>query len=49
MPLDHSLVGVHGEPQERSWTSKDALLYAIGVGAGPDLAHVRGCWTSAKL
>jgi acyl dehydratase len=34
MPLDHSLVGVHGEPQERSWTSKDALLYAIGVGAG---------------
>ena len=34
MPLDHSLVGVPGEPQERSWTSKDALLYAIGVGAG---------------
>jgi acyl dehydratase len=34
MPLDHSLVGVPSEPQERSWTSKDALLYAIGVGAG---------------
>ncbi len=34
MPLDHSLVGVPGEPQERSWTSTDALLYAIGVGAG---------------
>jgi len=34
MALDHSLVGVAGEPQERSWTSKDALLYAIGVGAG---------------
>jgi acyl dehydratase len=34
MPLDHSLVGVPGEPRERSWTSKDALLYAIGVGAG---------------
>jgi len=34
MPLDHSLVGVPGEPQERSWTSKDALLYAVGVGAG---------------
>jgi acyl dehydratase len=32
--LDHSLVGVPGEPRERSWTSKDALLYAIGVGAG---------------
>jgi acyl dehydratase len=34
MPLNHSLVGVPGEPQERSWTSTDALLYAIGVGAG---------------
>jgi acyl dehydratase len=34
MSLDHSLVGVPGEPHERSWTSKDALLYAIGVGAG---------------
>ena len=34
MPLDHRLVGVPSEPQERSWTSKDALLYAVGVGAG---------------
>jgi acyl dehydratase len=34
MSLDHSLVGVPGPPTERSWTSKDALLYAIGVGAG---------------
>src|SRR3984957_3496423 len=34
MPLDHSVIGVPGEPQERSWTSKDALLYAVGVGAG---------------
>ncbi len=34
MPLNHSLVGVPGEQQERSWTSTDALLYAIGVGAG---------------
>ena len=34
MPLDHSLVGEAGEPYERSWTSKDALLYAVGVGAG---------------
>jgi len=34
MPLDHSLVGVPNEPQERSWTSTDALLYAVGVGAG---------------
>ena len=34
MPLNHSLVGVQSEPQERSWTSTDCLLYAIGVGAG---------------
>ncbi|HEX2320412.1 MAG TPA: MaoC/PaaZ C-terminal domain-containing protein [Streptosporangiaceae bacterium] len=34
MPLDHSLVGEAGESYERSWTSKDALLYAVGVGAG---------------
>jgi acyl dehydratase len=34
MPLNHSLVGVQGQPHERSWTSADALLYAIGVGAG---------------
>jgi acyl dehydratase len=34
MALDHSLVGEPGAPQERSWTSADALLYAVGVGAG---------------
>jgi len=34
MGLDHSLVGEPSEPQERSWDSKDALLYAVGVGAG---------------
>jgi acyl dehydratase len=34
MGLDHSLVGVPGEPQLKSWDSKDALLYAVGVGAG---------------
>ena len=34
MALDHSLVGVPSEPQTRSWDSKDALLYAVGVGAG---------------
>jgi acyl dehydratase len=27
-------VGVPSEPQPRSWDSKDALLYAVGVGAG---------------
>ena len=34
MALDQSLIGVAGEPHERSWTSTDALLYAIAVGAG---------------
>src|SRR6202167_1682513 len=34
MGLDHSLVGIPGEPQVRSWDGKDALLYAVGVGAG---------------
>ena len=34
MSLDHSIVGLAGEPRERTWTSTDALLYAVGVGAG---------------
>src|ERR1700752_4289570 len=34
MGLDHSVVGVASEPQLKSWDSKDALLYAVGVGAG---------------
>src|ERR1700691_5395477 len=34
MALDHSLVGMPTESQQRSWTSTDALLYAVGVGAG---------------
>ncbi|MET7463098.1 MaoC/PaaZ C-terminal domain-containing protein [Nonomuraea sp. NPDC005501] len=34
MPIDHSLVGVESGPYERSWTSRDTLLYALGVGAG---------------
>ncbi|MEU4576941.1 MaoC/PaaZ C-terminal domain-containing protein [Nonomuraea sp. NPDC023979] len=34
MPLDHSVVGVEGEPCERRWTAKDTMLYALGVGAG---------------
>jgi acyl dehydratase len=34
MTLDHSLVGQPGPPGERSWTATDALLYAVGVGAG---------------
>jgi len=34
MPINPDAVGLRGEPTQRSWTSKDALLYAIGVGAG---------------
>jgi acyl dehydratase len=36
MPIDPSAVGRQGTPVERSWTSKDCLLYALGVGAGCD-------------
>src|SRR6516225_4152999 len=34
VPLDHELIGVDGEPRERSWTATEAILYALGVGAG---------------
>ena len=35
MPINPDAVGATGEG-ERSWTSKDALLYAVGVGAGAE-------------
>ena len=34
MPLNPDAVGTTSEPSEAKWTSKDALLYALGVGAG---------------
>ncbi|MET0628785.1 MAG: MaoC/PaaZ C-terminal domain-containing protein [Acidimicrobiia bacterium] len=35
MPINPDAVNIEpGPPIERSWTSKDALLYAVGVGAG---------------
>ncbi len=34
MPINPEAVGVKGQPSQRSWTSKDALLYAVGIGAG---------------
>jgi acyl dehydratase len=34
MTLDHTLIGVTADPVEHSWTSTEALLYALGVGAG---------------
>ncbi len=36
MPINPDAVGAKGNPSKRSWTSKDALLYAVGVGAGTD-------------
>jgi acyl dehydratase len=34
MPINPDAVGSTSEPREASWTSKDCLLYALGVGAG---------------
>jgi len=34
MPMNLDSVGKVSEPGQRSWTSKDARLYALGVGAG---------------
>lgn len=34
MPINPDAVGTVSEPFENSWTSKDCLLYALGVGAG---------------
>lgn len=37
MPMNLDAIGTVGEPEERSWTADDALLYALAVGAGyPD-------------
>jgi acyl dehydratase len=34
MPLNPGAVGAVGDVRTMSWTSKDALLYAVGIGAG---------------
>jgi acyl dehydratase len=34
MPMNLDAVGAVSQPARYSWTSKDALLYALGVGAG---------------
>ena len=36
MAIDPTAVGTVGKSTRRSWQSKDALLYALGVGAGVD-------------
>lgn len=38
MALALENVGKTGEPMERSWTSADVMLYALGVGAGQENA-----------
>jgi acyl dehydratase len=34
MPINPDAVGSTSEPYEHSWTEKDVMLYALGVGAG---------------
>jgi acyl dehydratase len=34
MPINPDAAGSSGEPTEATWTSKDCLIYALGVGAG---------------
>ena len=36
MPINPDAVGTTTDPVDLSWTSKDCLLYAVGVGAGVD-------------
>jgi len=36
MSIDPSKVGLEGDPKDRTWDSKDCLLYAVGVGCGTD-------------
>jgi acyl dehydratase len=36
MPIDPNAIGVTTSPQLFSWTDRDTLLYALGVGAGVD-------------
>jgi acyl dehydratase len=36
MPINPDAVGTTSEPERRRWSSKDSLIYAIGVGAGAD-------------
>jgi acyl dehydratase len=36
MPINPEAVGSRSEPARRTWTSKDSLIYALGVGAGAE-------------
>jgi acyl dehydratase len=36
MPINHDAVGDRSDPSRHRWSSKDCLLYAVGVGAGAE-------------
>ena len=36
MPINPEAVGTRSEPERRRWSSKDSLIYALGVGAGAE-------------
>lgn len=36
LTINNDIVGMQFDPVEVSWTSKDTILYALGVGASPD-------------
>src|SRR5262245_31127614 len=36
MPINPDAVGATSDPVQVEWNSKDALLYAVGIGAGTD-------------
>jgi len=46
MPLDLDCIGREAGPAEVAWTSRDAMLYAIGVGAGQDDAFAELAFTT---
>ena len=36
MPINPDAVGTRSQPERRRWSSKDSLIYALGVGAGAE-------------
>jgi acyl dehydratase len=36
MPINTDAVGARSQPERRRWSSKDCLIYALGVGAGAE-------------
>ncbi|MDZ8275053.1 MaoC/PaaZ C-terminal domain-containing protein [Microbacterium aquimaris] len=46
MTIDTAIVGARGKTVERSWTSTDALLYAVAVGAGQEDASKELAYTT---